>query len=203
MDKWKEYAMSEMASAARSKLIRLHKAVKNSDLDGTRRMLEAGEDVNAFYKNYAPLHRAANTGNVHLVQILLEHGAKIRCRDRDGRTPLHHAARSEKYGSFDICKVLLNYGANCNGRDQNGATPFHFALAYKDLRGVKLFWPYGFFLGSVPSWSVEYHRTRALHYSVANPHLDVFKFVMDQGIDIEIRTATRITTGCVCRSLSL
>jgi hypothetical protein len=51
-----------------------------------------------------------------LVRLLLEKGANPNARDRQGRTPLHHAATS----SVDSAKLLLAAGADVKARDRDG-----------------------------------------------------------------------------------
>ena len=46
--------------------------------------------------NITPLHVAAKWGKVNMVSLLLDKGAALEAKTRDGLTPLHCAARSGK-----------------------------------------------------------------------------------------------------------
>lgn len=51
---------------------------------------------------------AAKWGKTNMVGLLLEHGATIESKTRDGLTPLHCAARS---GHENVVDILLEKGA--------------------------------------------------------------------------------------------
>jgi len=50
-----------------------------------------------------PLHVASERGHVEIVRLLLEHGADLRARDSDGRTPSELALQ---YGKLEIVELL-------------------------------------------------------------------------------------------------
>ena len=56
---------------------------------------------------------------------LLEAGADPNARDKDDRTPLHSAARSN--GNEAVVAALLEAGADPNARDKDDRTPLHSA----------------------------------------------------------------------------
>lgn len=58
--------------------------------------------------NISPLHVAAKWGKSNLVALLLERGAHIEAKTRDGLTPLHCAARS---GHEQVVDMMLERGA--------------------------------------------------------------------------------------------
>ncbi|KAK3377968.1 ankyrin repeat-containing domain protein [Podospora didyma] len=59
------------------------------------------------------------------IASLLGSNADIHVRDRNGRSPLHLAARS---GLRAITTQLLSVGSNSNARDINGKSPLHLAV---------------------------------------------------------------------------
>lgn len=76
-------------------------------------------DGNPVHRGYiAPLHSAAENGNVRVIRLLLDLGAKVDARrGRRGETPLHYAARA---GSAEAVEALLVGGADprieCRGK---------------------------------------------------------------------------------------
>ena len=48
-------------------------------------------------RSVTPLHLAANSGDVSVVKILVEHNARINALDADQATPLHRAAMLDNY----------------------------------------------------------------------------------------------------------
>lgn len=67
-----------------------------------------------------PLHLSAAYCHTNVVALLLDKGAKIDSRNKDGATPLHIAAQE---GCVDVIKMLLVRGAKLNSRDNEGRTP--------------------------------------------------------------------------------
>ncbi|MEE6525879.1 hypothetical protein FKM82_026173 [Ascaphus truei] len=60
---------------------------------------------------YTPLHVASHYGNIKMVNYLLQHGAKVNAKTKNGYTPLHQAAQQ---GHTHIINVLLQHGASPN-----------------------------------------------------------------------------------------
>ncbi len=74
-----------------------------------------------------PLHRAAQCSTGPLgMQVLLEAGADIAVRDRDGHTPLHMAAMKDHP---DIIRALMDAGADQEVRAERGGRPLHCAAS--------------------------------------------------------------------------
>src|SRR5215204_2203833 len=65
------------------------------------------------------LFEAAGNGCATLVGTLLDAGASVAVRRREGDTVLHHAARA---GETEIVALLLDRGAEIDRRDLQGST---------------------------------------------------------------------------------
>jgi ankyrin repeat protein len=79
------------------------------------------------------LHRAAEAGDVPLVQDLLDSGCPVNAFDELGKTPLHYAVLGEHLAVVDC---LLRRGADINARDERviGDTPLGEAASTCTLR---------------------------------------------------------------------
>lgn len=79
----------------------LHLATAGGQLELMARLIALGADVNAVNRSgYTPLHVAARHGLVAPAQLLLQHGANLRLRTRNGRelrdmVPLGHGIEDE------------------------------------------------------------------------------------------------------------
>ena len=73
-----------------------------------------------------PLHQAAADGNVAKVQRLIDDGANVNAKDKDGDTPMHAATAS---GQDYTIAALVKAGADVNAKNYDGITPLHVAAA--------------------------------------------------------------------------
>ncbi|KAF3656940.1 putative serine/threonine-protein phosphatase 6 regulatory ankyrin repeat subunit C-like isoform X2 [Capsicum annuum] len=77
-------------------------------------------------EGWVPLHSAASSGNVEIVEILLNRGADVNQKNDGGRTALHYAASK---GRAKIAELLISPGAKINAKDKVGCTPLHRAAS--------------------------------------------------------------------------
>ena len=77
------------------------------------------DEANGSVKGRTPLMLAAFRGDTAAVINLLERGADVNARDRDGDTALMFAAHG---GHGLVVALLLQYGANVYARARNGWT---------------------------------------------------------------------------------
>jgi ankyrin repeat protein len=91
-------------------------------LELCRQLIERDADVNK--PGWAPLHYAATSGNVEVIQLLLDHYAYIDADSPNGSTPLMMAAM---YGSDQAVKLLLDAGADASLKNTVGLTALDFA----------------------------------------------------------------------------
>jgi ankyrin repeat protein len=63
-------------------------------------------------------------GNIEVAHFLIERGADVHCRNKQGWTPLHTAAR---FGHLDIVRLLLNLDIGVQVRSRDQETPLMLA----------------------------------------------------------------------------
>ena len=91
-------------------------------LDRTRG--DIGDRVNDLVDRFTSLPAAVVDGNEEVVARLLDNGANPNTKDRDGMSPLHHAAQQ---GHVRMATLLLEHGANPSMFSDNRTTPLHLA----------------------------------------------------------------------------
>ena len=105
--------------------ISLIEAATEGDLDAVKQHIAAGTDLNQKDPNPAgakatALGIAAALGHTEVAIALIEGGANVDQRDKDGSTPLHSAA----FLCYPkIVQALLDKGADKNARNNSGSTP--------------------------------------------------------------------------------
>lgn len=113
----------------------LHIAVKYSNPDIVRLLLEASANVDAKNNDgETPLHIAAKYPDLDIVMLLLDNFADVHAKNNNGETPLHRvlayintsATRAKKVA--DITKFLIERKADINAKNDKGYTPFSHAI---------------------------------------------------------------------------
>lgn len=84
--------------------------------------------------------QAALINDISAISELLDRGATVDERDKDGRTPLMHATINTR---LDIVRLLLNSGANPDIQDRSGWSALHFAAQARSGEIVELLVSYG------------------------------------------------------------
>lgn len=87
-----------------------------------KKLIARGADVNK--PGWAPLHYAATSGHLQIMELLLEEHAFIDAQSPNGTTPLMMAAH---YGTPQAVKLLLEAGADTQMKNELGLTAIDFA----------------------------------------------------------------------------
>lgn len=97
--------------------------------DVVQNLLDRGADVNAQDNDGdAPLHGAAQSGNVEIIDMLVAKGASLNLKNKQGGTPLMWAA---VFGHDEAARRLLKHGADASLKDVEGMTARDWAVRNK------------------------------------------------------------------------
>lgn len=101
-------------------------AAEKGDLEAVKKALDAGANPSAMGPNSGALHCAAFNGHEAVVALLLEKGAKLDEKDKQGYYPIH---LSVSRGHVIITEKLLAVGADIEALTPQKGTPLHIAAA--------------------------------------------------------------------------
>lgn len=140
---------SSVPDSTHDDIQQLIKCARENDVDGCKRIIEKGVDVNAkgldvnqfggkwigekWFKSvtYSALHIAALNSAKDVVKVLLETpGVVVDIRGFAGWTPLHKACWNITMHSTSIVRALLMAGADVNARGSCDKTPLHLACTH-------------------------------------------------------------------------
>ena len=127
-----------------------------------------------FNKGLTPIHVAAATGNILLLEAIQERAKEKYPEDNEGLTPLHYAAH---YGHLHICKILQKNMSDKNPKARGiifgGMTPLHSAARNGHFEIFKLI------ENEIEDKNPEREdRTTPLHCAAASGHLEMLKYIM-------------------------
>ena len=94
-----------------------------------------------LYAGDTALHMAAAAFRRSAAELLIEHGANCRARNRRGAEPLHYAADTNMWSPAaqrDTIECLLAAGADPNALDKSGVAPLHRAVRTRGSEAVRV-----------------------------------------------------------------
>jgi peptidoglycan/LPS O-acetylase OafA/YrhL len=127
---------TEFSSPSERRRLNFSKAAKTGDIEALKHYLSNGESPNARDPSFGvtALSWAALEGRAEIVELLIEAGADVNAKNRDGATPLHAAAFM---GQLEVAQLLLENGADISAKTYNGDTPLDSAqAAWKDVEAI-------------------------------------------------------------------
>jgi ankyrin repeat protein len=113
---------------------RLISACEKWDQSVVQFLIENGANINLLgggYENCTSLQMAAKKGNLPLLDLLIDNGAKINGQHSSSGTTIQHAIRS---GDESVARYLLDKGANVVEPDSPGS-PVCLAIFY-GMKGI-------------------------------------------------------------------
>ena len=131
-------------------------------------------DIDELYRGWSPLGRAAYEGDIEVMEILLDLGAKVDQRDSDNATPLLSAAMQ---GHSEIVKILLKRNAKVDLYDNEDNTPLLVA-AGKDVDTVELLLEHGAKVNSTNKYGWT-----ALHAAIEGSQVEITKILISRKLD--------------------
>ncbi|XP_024629742.1 potassium channel AKT1 [Medicago truncatula] len=141
-------------------------------------LLKKGSDPNEIDNKTGrtALHIAASKGNNHCAVLLLEFGADPNIQDFEGDIPLWEAIKG---GHESMIKLLMDNGADISSA--NIASLACFAVEKNNIQFLKDIVKYG---GDIVTKSTN-DGTTALHTAVCHGNVEIVKFLVEQGADID------------------
>jgi ankyrin repeat protein len=147
------------------------------DIEFVEAIMSDSEMVNA-------LNRACHNGNLDIVRTLVESGANVNSRDKNG---WHSLAWAADYQKVEVVRYLIDSGADVNMADNEGVTPImwsvglYFKREGKDCRDIMdLLVSYG---ADINAYSTR-HKSNALGLALRMRNYWAMNALIELGADI-------------------
>ena len=125
------------------------------------------------------LHRAARSGDLKRVELLIEGGTPVNARDSLGGTALHDAAWA---GESEIVDYLIRAGADVNARHSEGqSTPLDYAVLMNRFEVVEILLAHGAKLDA------SNKGLTALHLAARGGETRIAKLLIAHGAQVSAR----------------
>ena len=163
----------------------IHGTFDDTYFDVMRYLLEHGIDVDsqANTEHSTPLHMASYWGGFKVAQLLLDYGADINVRDKNGRTSLHGAVDDldddDDDHYFNAIQFLLKHGASVVAQDHDHMTPLHVASQYHGTRVVRLLLEHSANVDALDNQSAT-----PLHFASRGGRVGVARVLIEHGADV-------------------
>jgi uncharacterized protein len=113
----------------------LWQASMRGQTENVRSFIRAGADPNYVRGGWSILMRVAREGRPEIAEILIENGAKVNFKGKNGASALTIAA---EHGNVGVARVLLAKGGDVNIRNDHGNTALMYGAEYGHPEIVRL-----------------------------------------------------------------
>jgi len=164
-----------------------HDAIKGGDLDGVKKMLDGGANVErGTDEGESPLILAIWKQDIATITLLLERGADV-TRPFDGFPPVHYAVM-QKDRAPQIIQLLLDHGASLEAVGTEDVNALHFAALNDMIHGAD------FLIGK----GVEISKTctderTPLILAAQHGHLAIIRLLLAKGADLHEKSENSCT----------
>ncbi|NOR46379.1 MAG: hypothetical protein GQ534_12410 [Candidatus Delongbacteria bacterium] len=156
----------------------LKEAIDQDDLIKVKIIIKADKALleQKINEYFTPLNYAAVNSKTEIAKFLIDFGADLNAKDKEGSSPLHNSAAKSNY---DISKYLIDKGADVNFKDMNDVTPLHFACMSGNLEIVKYMVKKGAEVNAVSKAG-----NRPVSWSVVRNQVEAIKFLKENKADV-------------------
>ncbi|KLJ08139.1 hypothetical protein EMPG_16428 [Blastomyces silverae] len=155
----------------------LHRAVEKGNVQIIQQLINAGASASSDRNGVYPLDVAVSAGYVHIVELLLKHGADPNVAADEER--YHALHRAVDCGHEAIVQLLLDNGANPLLRDCAGEAAIHSACSKRHLGIINRLLDAGADINATdPGLSTP------LHIAIEEGKIDIAAILINKGADL-------------------
>ncbi|XP_051994235.1 caskin-1-like isoform X2 [Xyrauchen texanus] len=176
----------------------LHHAALNGNVELITLLLESQAVVDIKdLKGMRPLHYAAWQGKCEPMKMLLKSGSSVNSQSDEGKIPLH---LSSQHGHYEGSEMLLQHQSNPCLRDNAWKTPLDLACEFGRVTVVQLLLSSNMCSAMLEPKPSDPNGISPLHLAAKNGHIEIIKFLIQAGIDInrQTKSGTALHEAALC-----
>jgi ankyrin repeat protein len=163
--------------------INIFSLINKGDLDQVKILIENGLDINTRNTcegKYTLLMTACNKNKIKIVEYLIEKGANVKLKDKDGNTAFFRAC---KYSNANIVKFFITKEMfDINAKDEYGYTPLNCSIIEKNNKVAKYLVSEGIYI------NIKNKDGRTpLIQACFTDEFELIKFLVEKGADINAK----------------
>ncbi|KAG8170023.1 hypothetical protein KVR01_000768 [Diaporthe batatas] len=128
----------------------------------------------------AAIHESLTQNNAAIFELLLESGADIAARNDQGRTALTQAIYYRQ--DLALIQILMARGADVEAKDNAGKTALHHAIDTRNKELIQILVDRG-----VDIEAKDNAGETVLHHAIDKRNKELIKILIDRGVDIEAK----------------
>ncbi len=168
----------------------LHLSAQNKHIDITQKIIAADRkkiliNKQTTIRQETPLHLSVFNKDMETTKILVESGANVDCRLKNGTTPLFYAVKNNLY---QIAEYLLKNRANPNISFEAGISHLHIACLENLADMAKLLIAHK----ANPNTQTK-NGISPLFGALIKKDIPIFKILLDAGANVNVASAKGIT----------
>ena len=167
----------------------MHYGLCNGNFELFQLLIENKSDIYSTSKdNTNCLHIAVSEGHIDICkEILKTYKIDINAANNNGWTALHYGVQN---GNFELLQLLIQNGGDVYYATKDNTNCLHLAASEGHIDICKMFlngYKFDINAANNDGWTV-------LHFGVENGNFELFKLIIQNGIDIYIRTNCKMTS---------
>lgn len=156
----------------------LHAVYKGTNIT-IKSLVDGGVDINVSVGSrigvISPLHLAAGTGDIQMVEELIRIGADVNKINDLGETPLYEVSRLD----IEMAQLLLSHGVDINWGNNRGETCLHKATSYRYPRMAQFLLEHGASINQTDN-----NGQTPLHWVFQDGDLETLQLLLSYGADV-------------------
>lgn len=167
----------------------IQKAVNEEDVEKLRVYLrKLGNDAEKGKTLNKMLFRAINKNSPDMIELLIDHGALLDARNKEGNTPLSYAI---SFSKVDFFKILVDKGADINAPKHSKSgyiiAPVHHAAQAKEVKILEILIQAGVDVNKKEATSGRTPLMFAVGTCRDPNVIPTFQILLDHGADITLK----------------